>query len=178
MVFKRVVIPVKIHISGMRRPIIVITYNNDNNALSIRTKYNCMISNNRREITRQMLRTDLTSPVNGFDREMVDRLCEVAYVWSDNAWTYSTMKQRKCLFDGGFGRNEFIERYRRYLQQYDLEVDNGVRYGAAYRFDLIVPDEVLKWLFELPGEGSTWEEILADRPEEIVMDDFMKLLMG
>jgi len=50
-------------------------------------------------------------------------------------------------------------------------VDDGYRYGTDWLFEP-VPNDVLEYLFSLPGSGHTWEDVKKElMPNEVDVPD-------
>lgn len=62
-----------------------------------------------------------------------------------------------------------------WLKEIDLYEDEGYRYGSGWLKEE-VPDDVLNWLFSLPGEGHTWQDILDYRTEDISDESFFSII--
>lgn len=141
--YKRLILPV-------RGEEFTITYTIDGR-LSI-----CGRSGQNRE---DLLKKPLVKP---FTKNMVEKLF---YIW--NRYHLNDMKP------GTPKQMELLRKYTgcdyseacRVLKENNLYIDNGYRYGSSWLFEK-VPDDIIRWLFELPGVGNSYTDIfILDREQ-------------
>lgn len=60
------------------------------------------------------------------------------------------------------------------LESIDLLTDNGYRYGSGWLKE-DVPEEILKWLFTLPGTGHTYAEVYTPEIKQIDLDAILNI---
>lgn len=111
----------------------------------------------------------------GFDDETVHRLYKAARIWSESSPVkYGTLAQLDAAA-------EWCELHRgqrqisrdnpsllSHLRDAGLYVDNGHTYGRS-EVKIDPPDELVEWLFDLPGTGDSYSDILPaqlDLPDE------------
>lgn len=100
----------------------------------------------------------------GYTKQMLNKLFEIWDEWHLNDHRAGTPKQmnainiwkREVVRPGGL-RYEY-DRAVEYLKEIGLYEDGGYRYGTEWKKEE-VPDDVLKWLFTLPGTGSSYDDI-------------------
>lgn len=108
----------------------------------------------------------------GFTREMCSQLYNYWNRWHLNHLRAGTRKQMEAL-EGWKKTNSYTyERACKYLESIGLLVDNGYKYGTEWLKEE-VPDDVLEWLFTLPGTGATYSDIYTPVIKE---KDFEALL--
>ena len=60
-----------------------------------------------------------------------------------------------------------------YLSEVGLLVDNGYKYGSSWLTEE-VPQDVIRWLFSLPGDGNSADDVY---PPEISEQAFLDVLL-
>lgn len=112
-------------------------------------------------------------PKEPFTKNDILKLREYWERWHLNDTNAGTPKQEAAVRAWKAAGNKYDYKDAcNYLKTIDLYEDDGYRYGSKWLFEE-VPQEVIRWLFEMPGEGSTYYDIF---PPEINEDDFLKIL--
>lgn len=110
------------------------------------------------------------NPATGFTKEDCVRLMQVWQRWHLNDMRAGTPKQedvvrkwRQTAADTGYSAA------CKMLDSIGLLTDNGYRYGSRWLKE-DVPEEVLKWLFTLPGTGNTYAEVYTPEINQTDLD--------
>lgn len=112
-------------------------------------------------------------PAPGFTKDDVARLCHLWERWHLNDMRAGTPKQEEAVRQWRkVNKNASYKDTCEMLESINLLVDNGYRYGSAWLKEE-VPLDVLKWLFSLPGTGSTFSDVYSP---EINQSDFDAIL--
>lgn len=110
-----------------------------------------------------------------FSMEDAKKLCDVWDRWHLNDMRAGTKKQEDAIRELrrtrhiGYKYEEACE----YLDEIGLLVDEGYKFGSSWLTEE-VPQDVLRWLFSLPGEGNTFDEIYSP---EISEQEFIAALL-
>lgn len=111
-----------------------------------------------------------------FRVEDARKLCDVWDRWHLNDMRAGTKKQEDAIREwrktkrGSYKYDDACK----YLSKIGLLVDNGYRYGTSWLTEE-VPQDVLKWLFSLPGDGNSFDEIYSP---EISEQAFLEALLA
>ena len=163
-VYERVVYPARIHNSSIK---ISIMYSALNDQLSLSGHGDGCYG----QIQDLLINPDI-QPLPGYTKEKCRALHIMWERWHLNDMRSGTPNQEKMVrVWKAMGNAYDYDAVCRYLESNDLLVDNGYRYGSAWLHEK-VPDDVLMWLFTLPGKGNTYDDIDI----EIKVDDFLRVL--
>lgn len=106
------------------------------------------------------------NPDTGFTKEDCVHLMQVWQRWHLNDMRAGTPKQedavrkwRQTADDTGYSAA------CKMLDSIGLLTDNGYRYGSRWLKE-DVPEEILKWLFDLPGTGNSYSEVYTPEINE------------
>ena len=114
-------------------------------------------------------------PADGYTRKDCFRLKQAWDRWHLNDMRAGTQKQEELVreWKKKFSPEVSYENTCKMLEDTGFLFDNGYKYGSKWLKEE-VPNDVLEWLFSLPGEGATFDDI---RPIEIGDDEFLKILI-
>jgi len=99
--------------------------------------------------------------------EDATKLCDVWDRWHLNDMRAGTKKQEDAIRElrktqhRGYKYDEACD----YLSKIGLLVDDGYKYGTSWLTEE-VPQDVLRWLFSLPGEGNSFDEVYSPEINE------------
>ncbi len=111
----------------------------------------------------------------GFTHSICQKLYDIWGRWHLNATRPGTSAQMEYLRSHPHPAD--YEAICRQLESAGLLVDHGYRYGTGFCFEE-VPEEVLKFLFELPGIGADYGEVAAALFDPAsALDDLLRLLL-
>ncbi len=102
-----------------------------------------------------------------FSVEDAIKLCDMWDRWHLNDMRAGTPKQEEAIRElrrtqhKGYRYDEACD----YLREIGLLVDDGYKYGTSWLTEE-VPQDVLRWLFSLPGEGNSFDEIYSPEINE------------
>lgn len=175
--------PVKVCAKGNRRPRFLIQLYDDCEVLKIIQTYG--LSNSLCSLSGGFESSMFTNdakyvPINGFTTEMLKELHKVSHIYTYSS--LSSFKQREALYERFSEVPDDLEIARNFLDSIGLLYDEGFLYGMyrTRRDDhAIIPKEVVKFLFSLPGKGDSWENIKHILyPTEINLKDFYDILIN
>ena len=99
------------------------------------------------------------------------KLCDIWDRWHLNDMRAGTQRQEEAIREfrkTRLARCSYDEACE-YLSGIGLLVDNGYKYGSSWLTEE-VPQDVIRWLFSLPGNGSSADDIY---PPEISEQEFL-----
>lgn len=168
MYWSRTVVPIQIN----SRQVSVTIRLKENGELSF---YGCGL-NSSGQCLEVLLNPD-AKPAHGFTAEMVHQLYDMWDRWHLNYMKAGTPAQEDAVREwekehGSYDYGAVCE----FLREKDLYVDNGYCYGSKWLKE-DVPNDVLQWLFTLPGSGSTYRTIISEITP-IDEQDFEAVLAG
>lgn len=109
-----------------------------------------------------------------FTRSDIKRINKIAFMWNNNHRRRGTDAQMGCLY-----RARFLSQPKRMtLANHDLLIDHGYEYNSELMF-VEVPDDVLEYIFSLPGEGTPIEDVrsyIENRNGSIDLDVLQQIL--
>lgn len=116
------------------------------------------------------------SPAPGFTRKDCSRLKQVWQRWHLNHMRAGTPKQEEAVRNWRPTADDpSYEGACKMLESIGLLTDNGYRYGSSWLKEE-VPLDVLEWLFNLPGAGSTFSDLYSPEIEDKVFEEILKLV--
>lgn len=168
MEYKREVMPVIFNNNANNRFRAEIRFDDENGKLSI-----CGICRYGAGQCQDQLMANYATPAKGFTQEMVCKLYHTWERWHLNDMRAGTLTQEAAVREWcGRGNTYDYDRVCNYLKSIGLLYDEGYKYGSSWLKEE-VPDDVLEWLFTLPGVGAAYSDI---RLPEISDDEFTKIL--
>ena len=100
-------------------------------------------------------------PKKGFTKDDLQKLYEVWECWHLNDMRAGTPSQEEAVRSWLTQGNSYdYSKACKYLESIGLLYDGDYKYGTKWLFEE-VPQDVLKWLFELPGQGDTYQDIIG-----------------
>lgn len=112
-------------------------------------------------------------PTAGFLPEDPRKILDLANYWNGHQSRQATAAQRKAVAELRENGVWDYATMRTELEKLGLLIDNGYEYGTAI-FKEEVPEEVVKYLFSLPGSGDSWSDI---SPEPVDMELFEEIVL-
>ena len=115
------------------------------------------------------------TPAPGFTRKDCFRLKQAWERWHLNDMRAGTPKQEELVRKWRLTADDkSYSEACKMLESNDLLIDGGYRYGTAWLKEE-VPLDVLEWLFNLPGTGSTFSDLYSPEIEDKAFDEILKL---
>ena len=105
----------------------------------------------------------------------VVKLCDIWDRWHLNDLRAGTQRQEDALrkyYETNPQKHSYDEACE-YLSGVGLLVDNGYKYGSSWLTEE-VPQDVIRWLFSLPGDGNSADDVY---PPEISEQAFLDVLL-
>lgn len=116
------------------------------------------------------------TPAPGFTRKDCFRLKQAWERWHLNDMRAGTPKQEELVRKWRLTADDkSYSEACKMLESNGLLIDGGYRYGTAWLKEE-VPFDVLEWLFNLPGTGSTFSDLYSPEIEDKAFDEILKLV--
>lgn len=113
------------------------------------------------------------------DTPLIDKIAFMCWAWRNNNHMLGTIEQYQCLQEQMIGGGDTAwEDIARALQTHGIYTCHDVRFGDQDDIRLDVPEEVLQFLFDLPGEGNTFNDVkeaLSKMPDGIREEELLLL---
>lgn len=110
-------------------------------------------------------------PICGLNNEDLNKLFYIWWRYHLNDMKAGTPKQTEALWN--WKRFEYATKHPtyeetcKYLDNIKLLYDQGFRYGTRW-FKHVVPEDILEWLFSLPGNGDTYTPFVEISDNELI----------